>query len=72
MSDIKENVGNYSVEDLKATLGAKLAEQVLVEETADEEKNNGLVYSFNGVASKDTKKGWQELVRATKAANKKN
>lgn len=72
MSDIKENVGNYSVEDLKATLGAKLAEQVLVEETSDEEKNNGLVYSFNGVASKDTKKGWQELVRATKAANKKN
>lgn len=72
MSNIKEKVADYSVEDLKATLGAKLAEQVLVEETADEEKANGLVYSFNGVASKDTKKGWQELVRATKAANKKN
>lgn len=72
MSDIKEKLADYSVEDLKSALGAKLAEQVLVEETTDEEKNNGLLYSFNGVAKKDTKKGWQDLVRATKAANKKN
>lgn len=72
MSDIKENIGNYSVEDLKSALGAKLAEQVLVEEESDENKVNGMVYSFNGIAKKETKKGWQELVRATKAANKKN
>lgn len=72
MSDIKENIGNYSVEDLKSTLGAKLAEQVLVEEESDENKVNGMIYSFNGIAKKETKKGWQELVRATKAANKKN
>lgn len=31
-----------------------------------------MIYSFNGIAKKETKKGWQELVRATKAANKKN
>lgn len=72
MSSIKENIGNYSVEDLKSALGAKLAEQVLVEEESDENKVNGMVYSFNGIAKKETKKGWQELVRATKAANKKN
>ena len=72
MSNIKENIGNYSVEDLKSALGAKLAEQVLVEEESDENKVNGMVYSFNGIAKKETKKGWQELVRATKAANKKN
>ena len=72
MSDIKENIGNYSIEDLKSTLGAKLAEQVLVEEESDENKVNGMIYSFNGIAKKETKKGWQELVRATKAANKKN
>ena len=72
MSDIKENIGNYSVEDLKSALGAKLAEQVLVEEESDENKVNGMVYSFNGIAKKETKKGWQELVRATKAASKKN
>ena len=72
MSEVKENLADYSVEDLKSALGAKLAEQVLVEEATDEEKNNGLLYSFNGVAKKDTKKGWQDLVRATKAANKKN
>lgn len=71
MSEIKEKIADYSVEDLKSALGAKLAEQVLVEETTDEEKNNGLIYSFNGVAKKETEKGWQNLVRATKAANKK-
>ena len=72
MNDIKEKLADYSVEDLKSVLGAKLAEQVLVEETTDEEKTNGLIYSFNGVAKKETEKGWQNLVRATKAANKKN
>lgn len=72
MSDIKEKIGSYSVEELKSTLGAKLAEQVLVEEESDENKVNGMIYSFNGIAKKETKKGWQELVRATKAANKKN
>lgn len=72
MTEVKEKMADYSVEDLKSTLGAKLAEQVLVEETTDEEKVNGMVYSFNGVARKETKKGWQELVRATKASNKKN
>lgn len=71
MSEISEKLGEYSVEDLKSTLGAKLAEQVLVEETSDEEKVNGMIYSFNGVAKKDTHKGWQELVRATKAAQNK-
>ena len=71
MSEIKEKIADYSVEDLKSALGAKLAEQVLVEETTDEEKTNGLIYSFNGVAKKETEKGWQNLVRATKAANKK-
>ena len=71
MSEVKEKIADYSVEDLKSALGAKLAEQVLVEETTDEEKNNGLIYSFNGVAKKETEKGWQNLVRATKAANKK-
>lgn len=71
MSEIKEKIADYSVEDLKSVLGAKLAEQVLVEETTDEEKTNGLIYSFNGVAKKETEKGWQNLVRATKAANKK-
>lgn len=72
MNEVKEKLADYSVEDLKSALGAKLAEQVLVEETTDEEKNNGLIYSFNGVAKKETEKGWQNLVRATKAANKKN
>lgn len=71
MSEISEKLGEYSVEDLKSTLGAKLAEQVLVEETSDEEKVNGMIYSFNGVAKKDTHKGWQDLVRATKAAQNK-
>ena len=72
LSEVRDNLSSYSVESLKATLGAKLAEQVLVEETSEEEKVNGMIYSFNGVASKETKKGWQELVRATKeAANRK-
>lgn len=72
MANIKEKINTYSVEELKSTLGAKLAEQVLVEEESDENKVNGMVYSFNGIAKKETKKGWQELVRATKAASKKN
>lgn len=72
MNEVKEKLADYSVEGLKAALGAKLAEQVLVEETTDEDRVNGMVYSFNGVARKETKKGWQELVRATKASNKKN
>lgn len=67
LTDIKENISSYTVESLKATLGAKLAEQVIVEESNDEEKVNGMIYSFNGVAKKDTKQGWQELVRASKA-----
>lgn len=72
LSEVRDNLSSYSVESLKATLGAKLAEQVLVEETSEEERVNGMIYSFNGVASKETKKGWQELVRATKeAANRK-
>ena len=71
MTEVKDNLSSYSVESLKSTLGAKLAEQVLVEETSDEEKVNGIVYSFNGIAKKETKRGWQELVRATKAHNKK-
>lgn len=69
LSNIKENLSDYSVESLKSALGAKLAEQVLVEETSDEEKVNGMIYSFNGVAKKETKSGWQELVRATKNAS---
>lgn len=69
LSNIKENLSDYSVEGLKSALGAKLAEQVLVEETSDEEKVNGMIYSFNGVAKKETKSGWQELVRATKNAS---
>ena len=71
MGEIKENLGKYSVDELKSTLGAKLAEQVLVEETSDEEKVNGMVYSFNGVAKKQSNQGWQALVRATKEAHKK-
>lgn len=71
MGEVKENLGKYSVEELKSTLGAKLAEQVLVEETSDEEKVNGMVYSFNGVAKKQSNQGWQALVRATKEAHKK-
>lgn len=71
MGEIKENLGEYSVDELKSTLGAKLAEQVLVEETSDEEKVNGMVYSFNGVAKKQSNQGWQALVRATKEAHKK-
>lgn len=71
MGGIKENLGKYSVDELKSTLGAKLAEQVLVEETSDEEKVNGMVYSFNGVAKKQSNQGWQALVRATKEAHKK-
>ena len=71
LTEVKEKVKDYSVDELKSVLGAKLADQVLVEETTDEEKANGMIYSFNGVASKETKKGWEELVRATKAANKK-
>ena len=72
LAEVKNNLADYSVESLKSTLGAKLAEQVLVEETNDEEKVNGIIYSFNGVARKETKKGWQELVRATKNASKNN
>ena len=71
MGEIKEKLGDYSVDELKSTLGAKLAEQVLVEETSDEEKVNGMVYSFNGVAKKQSNQGWQALVRATKEAHKK-
>lgn len=71
MGEIKENLGKYSVDELKSTLGARLAEQVLVEETSDEEKVNGMVYSFNGVAKKQSNQGWQALVRATKEAHKK-
>lgn len=72
LSEVRDNLSSYSVESLKSTLGAKLAEQVLVEETSEEERVNGMIYSFNGAASKETKKGWQELVRATKeAANRK-
>ena len=71
MGEIKEKLGEYSVDELKSTLGAKLAEQVLVEETSDEEKVNGMVYSFNGVAKKQSNQGWQALVRATKEAHKK-
>lgn len=70
LEGVKTKLADYSVEELKAVLGAKLADQVLVEETSDEEKLNGMVYSFNGVAKKETNKGWQDLVRATKAANK--
>lgn len=69
LTNVKENLADYSVESLKSALGAKLAEQVLVEETSDEEKVNGMIYSFNGVAKKETKTGWQELVRATKRAS---
>ena len=72
MTEVKSKVADYSVEELKSTLGAKLAEQVLEEEVSDEDKNSGIIYSFNGIAHKETKKGWQELVRATKAANKNN
>ena len=71
MGEIKEKLGEYSVDELKSTLGAKLAEQILVEETSDEEKVNGMVYSFNGVAKKQANQGWQALVRATKEAHKK-
>lgn len=71
MGEVKEKLGEYSVDELKSTLGAKLAEQVLVEETSDEEKVNGMVYSFNGVAKKQSNQGWQALVRATKEAHKK-
>lgn len=71
LNEIKNNMSDYTVENLKSALGAKLADQVLEEETADEEKLNGMIYSFNGMVKKETKTGWQELVRATKAANKK-
>lgn len=71
MTEVKDKISDYTVESLKSALGAKLAEQVLVEETSEEEKVNGIVYSFNGIAKKETKQGWQELVRATKASNKK-
>ena len=72
LTDVRSKISDYTVESLKATLGEKLAEQVLEEETKEE--NKGLVYSFNGIVSKDTgAKGWQELVRISKeeAANKK-
>lgn len=71
MGEIKDNLDKYSVEDLKSTLGAKLADQILVEETSNEEKNNGMIYSFNGIVKKQTNGGWQDLVRATKATNNK-
>ncbi len=69
MSGVKSNIATYSVEELKSILGAKLAEQVMVEEDGNEEGANGMVYSFNGAASKNTIAGWQDLVRASKASN---
>ena len=66
LTEVKEKISDYSVESLKAALGEKLAEQVLEEETTEE--NKGLVYSFNGIVAKETgTKGWQELVRASKS-----
>lgn len=72
INDVRANISSYTVEDLKSTLGSKLAEQVLVEESGDENEVNGMVYSFNGVAKKETKQGWQALVRATKEAANNN
>ena len=69
MNNIKEKLADYSVEDLKSVLGAKLAEQVLVEETTDEEKTNGLIYSFNGVAKKETEIK-QKLAQVTNKKDK--
>lgn len=58
------NVKEYSVESLKAALGAKLAEQVLSEEAKDESVP-GMNYSFVNLVDKKTD-SWVDLVRATK------
>lgn len=63
VKEISEKLNEFSVEELKTTLGNELAEQVLREENEDGSVSH---YSFSKLIKSDSTGSWKDLVRKNK------
>ena len=68
IKELSNKIDTYSVEELKATLGQELANQVLAEETK-KESLPGVNYSFSGLVKSSKSADWTQLVRNRKNKN---